>query len=334
MSHQIRVKDKIVGDGNPTLIIAEIGSNHDQKLSQAKELIDIASECKVDAVKFQLFKAENFYPKNDPMFSVMKKNECPREWISELLNYSKTKELIFLASPFDKEAIDLLYSLDISAFKIASSETANMSFLRYAASKGKPLIISTGMSNIADICEAVDIVYSTGNKDIILLHCTSLYPTEVQDVNLRAMETIKKAFRLPVGYSDHTLGIHMPIAAVARSACVVEKHFTLSRKLDGPDHSYAIEPDELKQMVSNIRDIENGLGTYDKQFLTKEKKIARRTSIAAKYKIPKDTVLINDMLVVKRPATGIEPRFIKALIGQKSTREIDKDEIITWNMLY
>ena len=333
MKKEVKIGDRLIGAGAPTFIIAEVGSNHDKNLRQAKELIDIASESQADAVKFQLFKADMFYSPDEPMFSIMKENELPREWVKELYEYASDKGLIFLASPFDKEAVDILQEVGSQAFKIASSETVNLFFLRYVAAKKKPLIISTGMCNLADIHEAVEIVYATGNEEIILLHTSSLYPTEAQYVNLLAMDTLSNAFHLPVGYSDHTLGSLMPAVAVARGACVIEKHFTLSRSLKGPDHAHALEPDEFKQMVSAIKEVEQSLGSPAVKMLPEEKKSARRNSIIAKQDIPKGVVIAEDMLLIERPALGIEPRFIRAVAGQKAKKSIKRNEAITWDMI-
>ena len=333
MIKKIRIGNKHIGENEPTFIIAEAGSNHDGNINQAKELIDIASECKADAIKFQLFKAESFYKINDPMFEVMKENEFPREWMKELHNYTQKKNIIFLASAFDNEAVDLLQEYNSPAFKIASSEITNLSLLRYVALNNKPLILSTAMCNIADIYEAIDVINSTGNNDIILLQCSALYPTEAQYINLRVMGTLKCAFNLSVGYSDHTLGIHIPAAAVGMGACVIEKHFTISRKLKGPDHSYAIEPKELQSMIENIREVEKSLGSPIKKMLNEEKSGARRESIYAKGDISKGMIITNELLEIRRPAIGIEPRLLRAIIGLKSIKNIKAGEMIDWDMI-
>jgi N-acetylneuraminate synthase/N,N'-diacetyllegionaminate synthase len=333
MKEKIKIGDKWIGKDERAFIIAEAGSNHDRKLDQAKQLIDVAADSGVDAVKFQLFKAESFYSTKDPMFKIMKKNELPREWVKNLCEYAKNRGLMFLGSVFDVEAIDLLHEIDSPAFKWASSETANLSLLRYAATKKKPMIISTGMCNLADIYEAVEVVHSTGNQDIVLLNCTSLYPTEPRHINFRVMDTLRDTFHLPVGYSDHSLGFLMSAVAAARGACVIEKHFTISRKLMGPDHSYALEPDELTQMVRAIRDVEESLGSPMKRMLTEEREKARRESLIAKRHIAKGTKLTKDMIAVKRPALGIEPRFLEVVIGQETKEVIKKDEPICWEMI-
>jgi len=333
MTKKIKIAERWVGEGEPAFIIAEVGSNHNRNLEQAKKLIDVAAESKVDAVKFQLFKAENLYPETDPMFAVMKTNELPQEWARELAEYAKSRSLIFLASPFDAESVDYLEKVGVPAYKWASSEAINLPLLRYAAAKQKPMLIATGMCDLADVGTAVELVRAMGNQDIVLLHCASLYPAEPHHVNLRAMATMRDAFHLPVGFSDHTLGYIVAAAAVARGACVIEKHFTLSRKLKGPDHSYALEPDELQQLVKAIREVEASLGSPIKDMLPEEKQLARRESVAAAVNIPKGTSITGDMLLVKRPALGIKPRFLDAVIGAKAKVDIEKDEPITWDMV-
>ncbi len=349
MRRKVKIGDRWVGEGEPTFIIAEVGANHDKNLEQAKKLIDVAVDAGADAVKFQVYSAETLYSiksgqasylreleAGKSIYQIIKENELPREWLRELSEYSQNKGIIFLATPFDREAVDQLYEIGAPAYKWASFEIVDLPLLKYAAGKGKPMLLSTGMCNLADIQEAVDTVYSTGNEDIILLHCTSLYPTKPNQVNLRMMDTMKNTFQqLPVGLSDHTLGIAIPIAAVARGTCVIEKHFTLSRKLKGPDHPFALEPEELKQMVKAIRDIEESLGSLTKKMIPDEEEMARlgRRSIIARVDIAKGTRLAEDMLIIKRPGYGIRPKFLDTVIGREAKRDIEKDDIITWEMV-
>lgn len=296
-------------------------------------MIDIASESGADAVKFQIYKAEKLYQKTDPLYNILKNSELPLKWIPELMKYSAKKDLIFLASPFDEDATDLLYNAGVEAFKIGSSESTNLPLLKYTASKKKPMIIATGMCDLTDVYEAVEVVVSSGNKELILLHCTSLYPTKSDQVNLLAMDTMKNAFHLPVGYSDHTMGVIIPVLAVGRGACIIEKHFTISRKLKGPDHSYALEPSELKQMVEYIREAEQCLGSPIKKMLPDEAKIGRRVSIIAKKNIPKGTKITKEMIIIKRPGSGIKPRFLDMVLGKKTKKTIKKDDPITWDLI-
>ena len=339
---KIKLGNKLIGDGEPCYIIAEAGSNHNGSLEQAKKLIDVAVESRADAVKFQIYKAESLYSKRTPEFSYLKGQnvyeliksiETPREWIKELAGYCEARNIIFLATPFDFEAIDLLDKY-APAFKIASFEIVDLELLQYAARKEKPMIISTGMANLCEIEEAISAIKSVGNEDIILLHCNSLYPTPAEVVNLKAMETITTAFKVPVGFSDHTLGIHIPVAAVAMGACVIEKHLTLDRTLPGPDHSFAIEPAELEEMVRCIREVEKAKGTGIKEkseLESEEMYIKARRSIHAKVDIPKETKITRDMLIIKRPGYGITSKFIDIVVGREAKRDIKEDEWITWD---
>lgn len=330
MKSKIKIDNKWVGDGEKAFIIAEAGSNHNKKYEQAKALIDVAADACADAVKFQLYKTENLYTKSNSLFAIFKENELPYEWVPELMKYAKQKGLIFLASPFDKDSVDQLDKAGATAFKLASSEAVNLSLLRYTALKGKPMLISTAMCNLADVYEAVEVVFAAGNQSIVLLHCIALYPTKPQFVNLRVIDTLKSSFYLPVGFSDHTLGIAVPVAAVARGACIIEKHFTLSRRLKGPDHSYALEPKELKQMIAHIREVEQSLGSPVKKMLPEEEKTARRESIYARIEIPKGSPIKGEMILIQRPAFGIKPRFLNAVIGRMAKMRIKKNDPITW----
>jgi N,N'-diacetyllegionaminate synthase len=334
-------RNSLFGDGKPCFIIAEVGSNHNGSITTAKKMIDTAAKSGADAVKFQIFQAKTLYSKYTPEFSYLKGQdvydlikdiETPREWIKELARYCEEKNIVFLATPFDFEAVDLLTNY-VPAFKIASFEIVDLELIKYAAEKRKPLIISTGMANLGEIEDAVHAAHSVGNDNILLLHCSSLYPAPVEAVNLGAIETMRRAFKLPVGFSDHTLGIHIPIAAVTMGACAIEKHFTLDRSLPGPDHSFAIEPDELEKMVQYIRDVETaqGSGKKEKSELEGEEMYTKaRRSIHAKVDIRKNTIITRDALTIKRPGYGIKPKFINVVVGRKAKEDIREDEWITW----
>lgn len=345
---KIKIGERWVGEGEPVFVVAEAGSNHDGKLEQAKALIDVAAEAGADAIKFQIFSARTLYSRSTPGFShleelttsktlyqIVKENELPRDWLPELAQYASEKGLIFLATPFDREAVDELAAAGVPAYKWASGEIVDLPLLRHAAAKSKPMLISTGMCNLTDIQEAVDVVYSTGNFDVILLHCTSLYPAQTHQVNLRAMDTLRNAFQVPVGFSDHTMSRFIPIAAVARGACIIEKHFTLSRQLSGPDHAFALEPEELKEMIRGIRETEESLGSPLKRMLEEEKEVARiaRRSIIARRNIPEGTRITAEMLTVKRPGWGIPPKFWDTVLGRKAKQDIAEEEVITWEMV-
>jgi len=347
---KIKIGNRLVGEGEPCFIIAEAGSNHDGKLEQAKQLIDIAADAGADAVKFQTYTAEKMYSKKTPTMKYLKKDklvkkdetvwdlikkiEMPREWHKLLADYCKGKGIIFLSTPFDLRAVDELDEF-VLAYKIASFEITHLPLLEYVAKKGKPIILSTGMADLSDIELALDTIYKQSNEDVILLHCAINYPVKYEDLNLRAMQTMRQAFQLPVGFSDHTLGITSDIAAVALGACVVEKHFTLSRKLKGPDHPFALEPDELKNMVQAIRDTEASLGSPIKKHTKAEEEVYRlgRRSLVAACNIPKAMKITREMLDVKRPGYGIHPKMINAVIGRVAKVHIEEDDILTWEMI-
>lgn len=341
MKKKVKIGNKIIGGNNPTYIIAEIGANHNRNMKIAKRLIDKAAEAHVDAVKFQTYKAEKLYSKNTPRFSkdnikpfdLIKSIELPRKWHKELFEYTNRKGLHFLSSPFDLEAVELLNEIGVLAYKIASFEITDLELLKYIAQKKKPIILSTGMADFEEINDALRAIRSKRNDDIILLHCNSLYPAPFDIVNLNVIQSLSQEFKIPIGFSDHTLGIHIPIAAVVKGAKIIEKHFTLNRTMKGPDHSFAIEPVELKQMVQNIRDIEKASGNGKKVLSKAEKEMylkGRRSLIASQY-IPKGTKITRDMIIIKRPGYGIKPKFIEKVTGKKAKKDIKADQWITWN---
>ena len=330
MSRAFKIAGKWVGEGKPAFIIAEAGSNHDRSLDQAKQLIDVAKKAGADAVKFQLFTAEGLYAKDHLAFKVVKANEFPREWMSELTKYAKTKKIIFLATPFDCNAVDLCVKYGVPAFKWGSSETINLPLLRYAALKKKPVLMATGMSDLSDIQEAVEVLVSSGLEDIAILHCASVYPCPPDQANLRVMDALRQAFGFPVGFSDHSLGLALPVAAAARGASVIEKHFTLSRSLQGPDHSYALEPEELSSMVRMIREAEASLGSPVKMLLPDEVRYGRRDGLYAAKSLSRGAVLKAGDICVKRPAVGIKSRFGRLALGKKLARSLSKGSPIAW----
>ncbi|UFJ43262.1 N-acetylneuraminate synthase [Brevibacillus humidisoli] len=340
----VQIGAKSVGEDHPCFIIAEAGSNHNQDKQLAKELIDVAAEAGADAVKFQTFSADKLYSKKAPRFTylkdanvyeLIKSIELPREWQQELADYARAKQIMFMSTPFDTEAVDQLDAIGVEAFKMASFELVDLELLAYTAQKQKPVIISTGMATLGDIEDALYAIRKTGNEQIILLHCNSLYPTPEHVVNLRAIETMKRAFQLPVGFSDHTLGTVIPTAAAARGAHVIEKHFTLDRQLAGPDHQFALEPDELKQMIAHIRTVESALGSGVKARAPEEAEMfhkARRSLVAAR-KIAAGTRITEEMVAVKRPGYGILPKYKKLVVGRVAQMDIDEDDILTWDMV-
>ncbi len=339
-----KIGKKIGADADtPCFIVAEIGSNHNRSMTLAKELIEAAADCGADAVKFQIYSADALYSKRTPPHSGYEKDlhtliaeiETPREWLEELAGYSRSKGLVFFATPFDKQAADQLDSCS-PLFKIASFELVDLPLIGYVASKGKPMILSTGLATMEEIEDAVEVCRAAGNDQVLLLQCASLYPAAPKLMNLRSMKTLREAFGVPVGLSDHTLGTHVSVAAVAMGACMIEKHFTLSRTMKGPDHPFAMEPQDLKLLVSQIRDVEAAQGDGLKQGPQESEKenyaIARRSVHAARA-IPEGAVIVEAMLCTKRPGLGIAPKFLGNLLGRRASRNIDADEWLTWEML-
>jgi sialic acid synthase SpsE len=331
---KIKIGDKLIGEEEPCFIIAEVGSNHDGKLEQAKKLIDIAAEAGVDAVKFQAFKADKLFNRvtNKDIVDKLAKLELREEWYRELSEYTDEKGLIFLSSVFDEEFVDLLDGYGVAAYKVASYELTHLPLLDYIASKKKPIILSTGMANESEIKEAVECIYSAGNRQVIILHCVSQYPPESTNVNLNTLATLKRLFDGPVGFSDHTGGIYAPIAAVALGAKVIEKHFTIDKSLSGPDHAYALEPDELKQMVIAIREVEKMLGSEEIKPATSEinERNWRRAIYAAKD-ISEGTTITADMVMIVRPSPegSIAPKYIKELLSKRTKKDIKKGNPFT-----
>jgi N-acetylneuraminate synthase/N,N'-diacetyllegionaminate synthase len=346
---KIEIDNKLVGDEQPIFIVAEIGVNHNGDIRLAKKLIDAAKDAGADAVKFQAFKTEKVVTKyaekakyqkettglSESQYDMIRRLELKDEEIRELYNYAKKNNIIFLSSAFDKESVDLLDNLGVPAFKVASGEITNFPLLRYIAEKKKPIILSTGMSTIGEIEEALEVIREKGVENIVLLHCVTSYPAKIEDVNLRVIEALRRRFKLPVGFSDHTLGITIPIAVAALGAVLVEKHFTLDRTLPGPDHRASLEPDELKDMVRAVRDVEKALGDRVKKPTKDEERIKKvvRRSIVAKMGIPKGTVITEDMLDFKRPGVGIEPKYLNEIIGKKAKKDIKPDGLITFDKL-
>ncbi|MGA7678083.1 MAG: N-acetylneuraminate synthase [Dehalococcoidia bacterium] len=342
----IKIGNKRIGNSRPCFVIAEAGVNHNGDVNLAKKLIEAAKRAGADAVKFQTFRAENVATANagkanyqketagdgESQLEMLKNLELTGSDFQELFDYARKKAIVFLSSPFDKTSVDLLDELGITAFKIPSGEITNLPLLKYIAQKKKPIILSTGMSTLSEVENALAIIRNEGVEDIVLLHCVSCYPADMKDMNLRAMETLRSAFKLPVGLSDHTLGIAIPIAAVALGARVIEKHFTLDKGLPGPDHGASLEPDDLKHMVKAIRDVEKALGDGIKRPAEdeKENKELARRSLVAKVYIAEGTMLTEEMLDIKRPAGGIEPKHIGLVIGRRTRKDIAKDSPIRW----
>ncbi len=330
---------------NHCFIIAEAGSNHDGKLQRAKELVDVAAAAGADSVKFQFFKADKIaaetkhqiakLPNGKTLHQFYKDVETPRAWIPDLVKYCKSRNVLFFATPFDHEAVDLLDKAGVEMFKVASFEIVDIPLLKKIAKTGKPIIISSGMADLEDIKDALDATAAEGNTQIVVLHCGINYPVPFNEVHLRAMDTIREKFHIPVGYSDHTAGITVPIAAVARGAQVIEKHITLSRAMNGPDHFFAIEPDELNAMVRSIRECEQSLGSPEKKHT--ESEIIHynrgRRSIFAAQNIKKGKILAMDDFAILRPGVGIKPKFVYEFIGKKAKKYVGMHEPIDWSLV-
>ena len=327
-------------------IIAEAGVNHNGSIELAYKLIDVASMSGANAIKFQTFKAENLVSKNaqkaeyqkqttDPsesQFNMLKKLELDTNAHKRLIDYCKKKDIIFISTPFDHESIDLLNKLKLQIFKIPSGEITNLTYLRHIGSLNKKVILSTGMSDLKEIGDAIKILTNAGTlkENITVLHANTMYPTPMEDVNLRAMQTIQNKFDVAVGYSDHTLGIEVDIAAVAMGATIIEKHFTLDKTMDGPDHKSSIDSEELKAMVSSIRNIEKALGSSIKKPSKSEKPniIMARKSIVASKSIKKGELFTVNNLTTKRPGTGLSPMEWDSIIGKVAKRDYQIDDLL------
>lgn len=341
----VTIAHKTVGEGSPVFIIAEAGCNHNGDSNLAKQLIDVAVEAGADAVKFQTFitdelvtqqaekasyQKENTGNANESQYAMLKRLELSFNSFKTLKAYCEHKDIIFLSAPFDHRSADFLDELKIPAFKIASGEITNVPFLSYIASKKKPVILSTGMSTLEEVEKAEETLRQTHNTELVFLHCTSEYPAPAEDVNLRAMDTLRHRFNVPVGLSDHTLGSAIALAAVALGASVIEKHFTLDKCFPGPDHRASLESHELKALVKDIRSVEKALGNGLKRPSPSEAqtRLFARKSIVTATPIKKGQVLTGSNLTVKRPGTGVSPLQWDQVIGKKALRDFEKDELI------
>lgn len=343
----IRIDGRLVGSNQPCFIVAEAGVNHNGSVHIAKKLVDAAKKAGADAIKFQVFKARDVVTDNVPLAAYQRKNirgnlsqlrlleklELSGEDFCELKRYCGKKKIVFMATPHSREEVDLVARLS-TAIKVGSGDLTNLPFLEHIAKKKLPIILSTGMSDIDEIEAAIETI-KRYNDELVVMHCTTSYPASYDDVNLRAMSTLKERFGTLVGYSDHTLGLIVPMAAVAMGANVIEKHLTLDRRMRGPDHKASLEPKDFKEMVSSIRLVEKILGSKEKKPTKSEIEIARivRKSIVAKVDIPAGAIITKDMLAIKRPGTGIEPGHLGSVVGQRAKLHIRKDQKITWEMI-
>ncbi len=340
---------RAVGGGRPCFVIAEAGVNHDGDMEVARALIDAAAKVGADAVKFQSFRADALVTATAPKAEYQKRSTGSSEYQKDMLrrleldaaqhralaDHCRTRGIVFMSSPFDEGSADLLARLGVPAFKIPSGEITNLSLLAHIAAHGKPVILSTGMARLEEVGAAVIALEAGGADGIVLLHCVSNYPADPADANLRAIETMARTFSRPVGYSDHTLGAEVALAAVALGACVIEKHITLDRDRPGPDHSASMEPNDFAAMVAAIRKVESALGDGRKEPAASEAAIAEvaRRSLVAATDIPAGAVIADAMIVARRPGTGIAPDQRGRVVDRVAARDIARDTLITFDML-
>ncbi len=341
-----KIKDKTIGPGHPVFIIAEIGVNHNGDTDLALEMISEAAKAGADCVKFQTFKAERVVIKTAPkanyqllvtdssesQLEMLRKLELPSDAYKRIITHCENENVIFMSTPYNIEDVDFLDDLGVDAYKLASIHAAEPYFAKYTASKNKPIILSTGMADVAEITECIAAINEGNNSSLAILQCTTNYPSSLEDANLRSISTMQEVFGINVGYSDHTVGNLSTTAAVALGATIIEKHFTTNKQLEGPDQSTSVSPEEFRGLVQAIRHTELALGSGIKEPTPAE--IANmkgmRRSIVAKTDIPVNTEIRTEMLTFKRPNTGIPPAKIDNIIGKRTTRAIQSDSIITW----
>jgi N,N'-diacetyllegionaminate synthase len=340
---KIKIGERLIGEGEPCYIVAEAGSNHNGNYEQALRLIDAAVEAGADAVKFQHFKAARLYPRSAgesdylktsrSIYDIIHDMETPDAWVPRLAEYCRERGIAFLSSPFDEASADLLEPY-VPAFKVASYEMTHVPLLRHIAHKGKPLIVSTGTATLAEVLHSVEVIQAAGNDQIILLQCTARYPTPLEDVNARAVVALREATGLPTGLSDHSRDpIVAPMTAVALGACLIEKHFTLSNRLPGPDHKFAVEPLELKDLVRRVRETEQALGHGRKEVLAAEEELrafARRSIFATRPIAAGETLSAANIAVLRcgKLGYGLMPEQYEPLLGRKARQAIATEALI------
>lgn len=345
----ITIHNHPIGAGSPVFIIAEVGVNHNGSKDLALEMVRAAKEAGADCVKLQTFKAERVVTQSAPkakyqlfttsrsetQFEMLKKLELSTDSYGEIRDLSGTLGIVFTSTPYSTEDTDFLEELGVPAFKIASGQVVEHTFLEHVAKKGKPVILSTGMATLSEVDEAVRVIKGTGNHQLILLQCTTNYPAQLETVNLLAMQTMKSAFGFPVGFSDHTETPLAAIAAVALGASVIEKHFTLDRTMPGPDQVASADPKQFREYVQSIRKTELALGSPIKEPnpIELENAIGMRRSIVAKRRIEAGEKISEDLVTFKRPGTGISPSKLDSIIGWKARAPIALDELISWEKI-
>jgi N-acetylneuraminate synthase/N,N'-diacetyllegionaminate synthase len=342
----ISAGEKIIGSGSDVFVIAEIGINHNGSVTQARKMIDAAAACGADAVKFQSFRADKLViPSRDrysqqidgteSAYQMLRRLELGFPDQERLKKHADNCGILFISTPFDNESVDFLDSLDVPLFKIASGDITHVPLLRHVASKGKPVFLSTGMSFLSEVGDALWHLRSAGAQQILLMHCVSAYPAALQDMNLRALQTLQSYFELPVGLSDHSQGMLSSLVAVAFGARVIEKHFTLDKNDTGPDHKASLDPDDLKLLIQQLRQVEVSIGDGRKKpaEVEEEGRMLGRRSIVAAADIRTGEAIENWMLTCKRPGTGLEPKYWDRVIGMAARRNIEKDTILQWEDL-
>jgi N-acetylneuraminate synthase/N,N'-diacetyllegionaminate synthase len=345
----IRIPGRAIGEGAPCFVIAEAGVNHNGSLALARRLVDAAKKAGADAVKFQTFRAEQVVSPHAPKAAYQKRTtgaresqlamgrklELPFAAFRRLAAYCRKRGILFLSTPFDHGSIDFLASLRVPLLKVPSGELTNFPLLEHVARTRRPVIMSTGMAEMAEVQAAVRALRRAGNRQLVVLQCVSNYPARPASVNLRAMQTMRQALRVPVGYSDHTLGIEVPLAAVALGACVIEKHLTLDRRLPGPDHKASLEPADFAAMVRGIRAVESALGDGRKRRMPEEEDVARvaRRSLVAARSIRAGSRLRKQDVAILRPGTGLPPAMLGRVVGRRVKRSIEAGTLLTRGML-
>lgn len=341
--------ERRIGPGAPVFIAAEAGVNHNGDPALARRLVDAAAECGADAVKFQTFRVDALVSRSAPKAGyqvettgagesqrdMLARLELSLEVLAELKDRATKHGLIFFSAPFDEASADALEALDVALFKVPSGEITNLPLLRHVAAKGRPIILSTGMADLEEVEQAVATIRAAGDPPLAVLHCLSAYPAPVGEVNLRAMDSLASRFGCPVGFSDHTLGIEIAVAAAARGAAIIEKHLTLDKTLPGPDHRASLDPAEFSAMVRAIRAVESALGDGVKRPMPSEvdtRRVARKSLVAARALKAGERIAAGD-LASKRPGTGISPADLPRVLGLRLTRDVAADEVIPWAAL-
>jgi N,N'-diacetyllegionaminate synthase len=328
----IEIDGKKIGPSEKTYFIAEAGLNHNGDIQIAKKLIENAKNAGADAIKFQTYKTEEFLSNSSEYFKFFKNVELTYDDFKELNDFSKKIGITFFSAPFDIESANFLDKIDVPCFKIASGEITNIPLLKHIAKMGKPMIISTGLCNMKEVEDAVNTCIEEGNSQLALFHCVANYPTQPEEVNLTAMETMREKFNIPIGFSDNGESTLVDLAAVSLGANLIEKHYTLKKDMEGPDHFFSIEPSRMKKLIEEIRVIEKMRGNGKKMPQPSEvsNRPAIRKSIMASKLIQKNTILSKEVLSIKRPGDGIEPKYLGEILGKKVNKEILQDESLKW----